>query len=188
MASEAPYLPARRSARYKDALVPRRFFQRPFHFSFVPSTFLRGPPNASGLHELHLACSPCPTERYDAASETIASARPSSLIRSDLPSSPSRRPSDRGSTLGNDADEVAGFPGLDGDVVTRRPEMPDPHCPTPSLLNASNDTSLCPNRGRPRCVSTLSSCLTTASCFADLYHGWDWAGEGGSGPAHTALR
>ena len=36
MASEVPYLPARRSARYKYAFVPRRFFSTTLSFPFLP--------------------------------------------------------------------------------------------------------------------------------------------------------
>lgn len=120
---------------------------------------------------LSFTCSPCATEKYDAASETIASARPPSLFRSDLPASLSRRPSDCGSTLGNGADKAPGFPGSGGDVITQRPEIQDPHYPPPSLLDASNRTSLRPHCGRPRRVSILTGSLTTTSSFAGIYHG-----------------
>jgi hypothetical protein len=85
MASEAPNLPTRRSARYKDAFVPRRFSNDPL-LPFPPSTFLHGPVVPEALASSTSPAARVPTERYDAASETNASSQSPTLIRSTPPS------------------------------------------------------------------------------------------------------
>ena len=76
-----------------------------------------------------------------------------------------------------------------GVMVTRRPEMPYPPLPSSKLPERINHTSLPPHRGRPRCVSTLASRLTTASSFAGLHYGCYWSGErSGRGACCDATR
>jgi hypothetical protein len=85
-ASETPNLPARRSARYKDAFVPRRFSNDPL-LPFPPSTFLHGLVVPEVSTSSTSPAARVPTERYDAASETNASSQSPALIRSTPPSS-----------------------------------------------------------------------------------------------------
>jgi hypothetical protein len=112
MASETPNLPARRSASYKDAFVPRRFSHDPPR-PFPPSTFLHGAVVPEASTSSTFPAARVPTERYDAASETNASSQspafdsldPSLFPRAHLPLI---EPSDRGSALGGDVDDVSG--------------------------------------------------------------------------------
>ncbi len=79
-ASEAPNLPARRSARYKDVLVLRRFSYDPL-LPLSPSTFLHGPHRPQASMSSASPASRVPTEKYDAGSWGNAVALPVAIIR-----------------------------------------------------------------------------------------------------------
>jgi hypothetical protein len=99
------HLPARPSARYKDAFVPRRFSNNslpPFSPIHSPHT-IPVVPKASAISTF--PCIPPPsTERYDAACEKNASARPPVLIRSPPSAALSCWSSHCGSDLDDDAE------------------------------------------------------------------------------------
>ena len=75
MASRATSSASRPSARYKEALVSRRFFNDCLHPLFLLRSPARPLPRATGLDLI-------PSERCDSASETNASVRSHALTRS----------------------------------------------------------------------------------------------------------
>jgi hypothetical protein len=97
MASELAHLPARGSARYKGAFVPRRFFNT----SLLPFCCTALVPQAAASS----------TEGYDVTSQKIASSQLPAQIRSSPRQHCLVHYYGYGSALGNDADEVPGFPG-----------------------------------------------------------------------------
>jgi len=122
-----PHLPARPFARYKDALVPRRFSSTSLPPFFPFNLRLPAPPPQSCLWPHRAPLTPCrpllpPQNRNDAASRNNAAARPAGSYSLDALVTLSSRPSDPCvSPCAMTLVKRPAFQQVAGDLVTRRP-------------------------------------------------------------------
>jgi hypothetical protein len=167
-----PHLPAPSVARYKDALVPRRFSNNSLaSFGSLPLSHLPAPP-PSCLRPRRAPPTPLPgpwspQNRYDAASGKNVAARRPTLIRSTPRQHCLVDHLTPASTPDNDTDEAPGVPAgrVAGDMIMRRPQIQDSSPSSFVHQSITPPVSTVVDQGR---VSTLTGCVTTtSSCLAD---------------------